>query len=161
MTDPREPGKAFGAEGNELEGPPETAFGASGNELAGPPREADLPLRGIGADVPELELTPPPIPSESQLGPVPAVAGSDRMRAMLRARLFGDAAPAPSDDDDDHEERDHASRSGVIGGLDTDPGDDVRRHVDSDAEPELADRIGRFRVLDRLGRGGMGVVSSA
>ncbi|MCA9708235.1 MAG: hypothetical protein KDK70_20450, partial [Myxococcales bacterium] len=33
-------------------------------------------------------------PSESQLGPAPAVAGSDRMRASLRARLFGDVGPA-------------------------------------------------------------------
>jgi len=149
-----------------------------GDELEGPPRKASEPdpaLRGIGAGLDAapsgqpsrepgrspMELTPAPIPSESQLGPVPAVAGSDRMRALLRARLFGDDPPAPSDDHERDDERDHASRSGVIGGLDTEPGADVRRRVDGEAEPELADRIGRFRVLDRLGRGGMGVVYSA
>src|SRR5687767_1579919 len=119
MTDPREPGAA-----------------------PGEASEPDLPVRGIGAALDEpasvapvlegpsatssVELTPAPIPSASQLGPVPAVAGSDRMRALLRARLFGGDASAPSDDDD-HDERDHASRSGIIGGLDTDPGEGVRR----------------------------------
>ena len=120
--------------------------------------EPDPPPRGGSADSwPDHDDESP---EESRIGPAPAVAGSDRIRAALRARLFGDDPPAPSEPDFD-ELRNHASRSGIIDGLDTDPGQDVRRRAEREPEPELAERIGRFRVLDRIGRGGMGVVYAA
>jgi len=147
MTDPRQPGKAPHEEPHEApgtamehEGGPASLDEGSSWESSKDDLAADGSGRGKSAG---LELTPAPLPTESQLGPAPAVAGSDRMRALLRARLFGDEAPAPRAAPD--EDRDHASRSGVIGDLDTDPGDEVRRHPDPEAEPELADRIGRFR----------------
>ncbi len=156
MTHPREPSEAPGAAGTEHDDRLDHARRA-GDERDAASQEGPGP-RGEGAGL----LESGPLAEQSQLGPAPAVAGSDRMRAMLRARMFGEegAAPAPRAADDD-EGRAHASRSGVIADLDTDPGDDVVRRPDPEAEPELADRIGRFRVLDRLGSGGMGVVYSA
>ncbi|MEX1367158.1 MAG: serine/threonine-protein kinase [Nannocystaceae bacterium] len=122
-------------------------------EPAQAPEADPIAQRGGGADTAEAAL------GESQLGPAPAVQGSDRMRAALRARLFGEPEPEPEPDADPTEDRDHASRSGVIAAIETEPG--VRRTRRPSEEPELAGRVGRFRVLDRLGRGGMGVVFSA
>ena len=70
------------------------------------------------------------------LGPAPLVQGRERIRADIRARLFG----------------------GDDGERDTDPGASRAARPSLEREPE---RIGRFKVLKRLGAGGMGVVWSA
>ncbi len=79
------------------------------------------------------------------MGPAPGVEASDRarIRAGARAKLFGEPAPASASYQGTED-----TECGTTGAPAPPPADD----------PE---RIGRFRILDRLGAGGMGVVYSA
>ncbi len=92
--------------------------------------------------------TPPdgeqPGDADAAMGPAPAVGAADRerIRAEARAKLFGEPAPRPAVGTDDTECGETGER------VPKPPSDD----------PE---RIGRFRILGRLGAGGMGVVYSA
>ncbi|MBV1859148.1 MAG: serine/threonine protein kinase, partial [Nannocystaceae bacterium] len=85
----------------------------------------------------------PPRDDEGRMGSAPGVEAVNRarIRAAARAKLFGEPGPASSQ-----------------GAEDTDCGTTGAAAPPATVDPE---RIGRFRILDRLGAGGMGVVFSA
>ena len=92
-----------------------------------------------------------PAADPAALGPAPAVAGRERIRAAARAKLFG--TPASADERADE----LAARSGTIVSRDVHAAHDAGE-VGAHALP---DHLGRFEVLARLGRGGMGEVYEA
>ncbi len=85
-------------------------------------------------------------PTTSRMGGAPVLVGGAQMRAQVAAALFGEDAPKDELDGE-------AATLVAMDGR-------AARKADLE-ESAIEDRLGRFRVLERLGRGGMGVVYSA